>query len=376
MNFRKLLFWTHLCVGVAAGLIILVMSVTGAILAFEHEIVDFVERKIQTVPPPPPDTTRIPLSALKDRIQETRPETQITAIVLHPSPHAAMTMSFGREGSVYVNPYSSEILGSGSKTHDFMHEVVDLHRWLGSREKGRPVTGAANLAFFGLALSGCYLWLKKSVYAFQGGLKGKARDWNWHNVIGFWSLPFLILITLSGAVMSYPWANNLLFRLAGSEPPAPAGERSVSSPSNRSEKVSEEQPLASLDLFLSQAVQQKPDWAWMMIRLPQKPGTPVNISLQEPGGPFPRRSQLSLNPVTGEVLKWEPYATWNRGRRWRTWARYLHTGQAGGLAGQFIAFIASLGGAVLVGTGLALAWRRYQSYRERQRAIVTKKRVK
>ncbi len=41
-------------------------------------------------------------------------------------------------------------------------------------------------------------------------LRGKARDWNWHNVIGFWSSAVLIVLTLTAAVMSYPWANDLL----------------------------------------------------------------------------------------------------------------------------------------------------------------------
>jgi uncharacterized iron-regulated membrane protein len=42
-----------------------------------------------------------------------------------------------------------------------------------------------------------------------------------------------------------------------------------------------------------------------------------------------------------------------------------HTGEAGGLAGQTIAFLASAGGSVLVWTGIALAWRRFRSWRRR-----------
>ena len=38
MNFRTLLFWTHLVIGVAAGLIILMMSLTGVVLTYESQI--------------------------------------------------------------------------------------------------------------------------------------------------------------------------------------------------------------------------------------------------------------------------------------------------------------------------------------------------
>jgi hypothetical protein len=46
------------------------------------------------------------------------------------------------------------VLGSLSPVHDALHEVVDWHRWLGSREIGRPITGAANLGFLGLVVLG------------------------------------------------------------------------------------------------------------------------------------------------------------------------------------------------------------------------------
>jgi biopolymer transport protein ExbB len=57
---------------------------------------------------------------------------------------------------------------------------------------GQPhaVTGACNLAFFWLAITGVYLWWPPSwhwralnhSFLFNPHLRGKARDWNWHNV--------------------------------------------------------------------------------------------------------------------------------------------------------------------------------------------------
>ncbi|MFP2934817.1 PepSY domain-containing protein, partial [Pyxidicoccus sp. 3LG] len=76
---------------------------------------------------------------------------------------------------------------------------------------------------------------------------------------------------------------------------------------------------------------------------------------------WPRFSatQVSLDPFTGAVAKQEGYADYNSGRKLRTWLRFLHTGEALGWLGQLVAAIASLGGAVLVWTGFALAWRRF-----------------
>jgi uncharacterized iron-regulated membrane protein len=95
----------------------------------------------------------------------------------------------------------------------------------------------------------------------------------------------------------------------------------------------------------------------------------VTFFIQEPVGWHPSpRSQLVLDPVTAEVVRWEPFAGQNMGRRLRAWVRPLHTGEAGGLAGQTIAFLASAGGSVLAWTGIALAWRRFRSWRRRARS--------
>src|SRR5262249_47500086 len=124
---------------------------------------------------------------------------------------------------------------------------------------------------------------------------------------------------------------------------------------------------AGFDLFFARAQQQVPGWIMMIMRLPPRGDGPVTISIQEPGAPHPfARSQLTLNRITADVMKWEPYSQNVTGRKLRTWVRALHTGEAFGLAGQSVAGLATLGGCFLVWTGLSMAWRRFRS---RQRRI-------
>jgi uncharacterized iron-regulated membrane protein len=42
---RRFFFWTHLALGLASGLVVLLMSVTGVLLAFEKQAVAFVDRR-------------------------------------------------------------------------------------------------------------------------------------------------------------------------------------------------------------------------------------------------------------------------------------------------------------------------------------------
>jgi uncharacterized iron-regulated membrane protein len=66
-----------------------------------------------------------------------------------------------------------------------------------------------------------------------------------------------------------------------------------------------------------------------------------------------------LDPYTAAVLKRESYADSSSARKFRSWTRFLHTGEALGFTGKLLAGLASLGGVFLVYTGFALSWRRF-----------------
>jgi uncharacterized iron-regulated membrane protein len=100
----------------------------------------------------------------------------------------------------------------------------------------------------------------------------------------------------------------------------------------------------------------------MSLRLPPSGASRMTVIIEESASRHPSpRSTLTLNAATAAVVTWEPYADYNLGRTIRFWVRWVHTGEAGGIIGQCIAALASAGGAVLVFTGLALAWRRFFS---------------
>src|SRR5690242_19101653 len=106
--------------------------------------------------------------------------------------------------------------------------MTTWHRYLGmsgeSRGAGRAATGASNLGFLLLGMTGLCLWWPKQLAArflkpivwFRRTSTGLAREFNWHNTIGFSCLPAIVIMTASGVVMSYPWANALVYRLTGS----------------------------------------------------------------------------------------------------------------------------------------------------------------
>ena len=162
MRLRKFIFWLHLAAGVAAGSVILVMSVTGVLLAFERQIVAFAEGHTRTIQPPASSAPRLYPDALVIRAREAVSAGTPTSVTLSAHPTTAAVISFDREQSVFVDPYTGAVLGEGATTlRGFFHIVTDWHRWLGthgsSREIGRAVTGACNAGFVVLVITGFFL---------------------------------------------------------------------------------------------------------------------------------------------------------------------------------------------------------------------------
>jgi uncharacterized iron-regulated membrane protein len=294
-----------------------------------------------------------------------------------------------------VDAYTGSILGEGSRSaRAFFQKVENWHRWLGAgnenRALGRAVTGACNFGFLLLVVSGPFLWIPRrwswqnvmAVALFRGGLSGRARDFNWHNVIGIWCAVPLFMIVLSGIVMSYPWANTLLYRLTGNEVPVQGnGPRAEGAQrqSQRPRRGEDESPnLAGLNLLWARAEQQVPEWRTLTLRLPPRGRGPMTFTIDIGNGGRPdQRSQLTLDRRTADVVRWEPFSSYNSGRRLRSWFRFLHTGEAGGIAGQTVAGIASAGAAILVWTGIWLAFRRLSRWRKRDRpaSVLAEKRT-
>jgi len=103
------------------------------------------------------------------------------------------------------------------------------------------------------------------------------------------------------------------------------------------------------------------------MRLPESGNGPVSFAIDAGDGGRPDlRSTLVLDRKTAAVVRWETFNGFNLGRQLRSWVRFGHTGEAGGVIGQTIAGLASLAAAFLVWTGFALALRRLSAARARR----------
>lgn len=365
---RKILFWTHLSLGLAFALPIGIMALTGALIAFEPQIVGWTDARLRTVEVPA-SGQKLSLDSLAQIAQAERPA-KLTGLNVPADPSASVQASFGREGNLYLDPWTGAVLGSEGRAYRVLHFLEEIHRWLGSREIGGPVTGVAVLACLVLALSGLFLWWPRSLRAARNvlwpkaRLKGKARDWQWHNAFGALALPCLVLLCLTGSVFSWKWAEALLFRSVGSEPPKaqaagrPAPGKDARGKGGKSGRDARAAPVAwqaALDTVLPRI---HSPWGVLVVRTGQKPGEALTAMVRAPGAHRAVGVTFKLGSK-GEVVA----VTTSRndaGSRLRRLMKPLHTGQHFGAIGQTAMFLTSLACALLVWTGTALSLRRFR----------------
>ncbi len=368
---RKILFWLHLAAGALAGLIIFIMSVTGVLLMYEKQMIAWFDvRNLPAIQ----GARRLPIESLLE--QATAQKGKVPAsIVIAADPGIPAQLSVGRD-IFYQDPSNGKIIGAANlQVRAFFRTVTDWHRWLAitgpQRPTARAITGYANLAFLFIVLSGIYLWLPRvwtkanfrAIALFKSGLSGKARDFNWHNVLGIWSAIPLVFVVASATVISFPWATNLVYTLTGTQAPPPASQPAPAAKGS-------EPSIAGLNAAYEKAAATSSNWRTLTLRVPATGEAPVSFVIDHGyAGQPQKRVTLNVDRQSAQILTRESFDDFNAGRQTRTWMRFVHTGEYYGLPGQTIAGIASAAAAVLVFTGIALSLRRFSAWRARRARV-------
>jgi uncharacterized iron-regulated membrane protein len=384
MTLRTLIFWPHLAAGVIAGCVILLMSVTGVILTYERQVIAWSDRQFRSSPPAD-GATRLPVESVLAACGNRYPGVELTGVTVASDPEAAVSIAAGGR-TLFFDAYSGGLLGEDTgRVRRFMSGVRAWHRWIAVEGEGRPIaraiTGWSNAVFLFIVVTGFYLWFPrrwgwrnlKAQAWFTRKATGKARDFNWHNVIGFWSAVPLFIVVLTAMPISFPWANALVYRALGEAPPAGRGgggsrEGRGGRDGAAGERNRRSQPAhTGIDAGFVKAQQQVPGWTTINLRLPSSDREPLPFAIDTGDGGQPQlRSTLTVDRA-GAVVSYESFADQSPGRRLRSISRFAHTGEVLGLSGQTIAGLATAGSVFLVWTGISLTLRRFSGWIGRRR---------
>ncbi|HTC33050.1 MAG TPA: PepSY-associated TM helix domain-containing protein [Bryobacteraceae bacterium] len=207
---RRALFQVHLWSGIAVGLYILMISVTGSVLVYWNELYR------ATTPAPifskgtGPRLTDDQLTAAARRLY---PGYRLARISRSRDPDQAVVVVFERgkqsKRRLFDPRTGSDLGDSVSAGMRAVAFILDLHDNLLAGETGRTVNGAGACAVLLVAASGIVIWWpgsktwRRSV-KLPGRVGWKRAIWHLHSMIGFWSFAFAVVFGLSGIYLCFP----------------------------------------------------------------------------------------------------------------------------------------------------------------------------
>ncbi len=230
---RRALFQIHLWSGIAVGLYLVMISITGSVLVYRNELYRAATRRpiVSTAPAP-----RLTDDQLRDAALRAYPSYGVATVRRARNPDQAVEISLRRGDRTRArlfDPRTGADLGDAIPLGiRAVSSLLDLHDNLLGGPTGRKINGLGALALFVLALTGAVIWWpgaktwRRSLILHRG-VGWKRATWDLHSMIGAWSLAFVLLFAITGMYLCYPqrfsdWADAI-------QPPteANAGERFV-----------------------------------------------------------------------------------------------------------------------------------------------------
>lgn len=211
MTFKKVIGKAHLWLGLTAGFVVLFLGLTGCILAFEVEIRSFTEsyRKVE-----PQNKPFLSPSTLRE-IAEQHLVSKKALGIEYPDRNKAAVASYWDADHyeiAFINPYNGKVQGHKNMTGDFFRIMVDGHfyLWL-PPEIGQPIVASATLIFLLMMITGLILWWPKNKaaanqrFSIKWSARWRRKNYDLHNVLGFYMTWVAIFIALTGLVWGFEW---------------------------------------------------------------------------------------------------------------------------------------------------------------------------
>ena len=208
---RKAAFQIHLWTGLAIGLYIVVLSVTGSALVYRNEMY-----RVLSTPRPNfnPSASALTTEELRAAAQRLYPDHEVTRVTDKFSPRdptiEIWVEKVGVRQERLFDPYTGKDLGERmTRGERFVLWLVSLHDDLLFDREGRFWNGIGSAVLTLLAFTGAFIWWP-GITKWRRSLKVKWEatwprfSWDLHSAFGFWFFAFVALWGVSGIYLSIP----------------------------------------------------------------------------------------------------------------------------------------------------------------------------
>lgn len=373
--FNRINKWLHLWLGLVSGIIVLIVCLTGCIWVFNDEIEGLLEPETKVERQDKPVLTPSQLSSIAFRLYPDK----VPAYANYQQGRAInLTLKGlkdeGRRGGgtlLKINPYSGEVISKVVRQKDevdFFRFILNGHRflWL-PYEIGRPIVNYGTMVFVVMLITGLIWWYPKKwnksttdkSFKIKWGASFKRVNLDLHNVLGFYSLLFLLAIALTGMDYGIKWYSEGLYWVTSAGDTLKEFKRLESDSLQAGKHYT---PKQAMDLAWNKVVSRHPKSAGFYYNFPDtsKAKSSIGITVYPNVGQFYNSVGYTFDQHTLAELKREDvystaYANASFGVKLRKMNYDIHVGSILGFPGKVMAFLASLIGASLPVTGF-LIW--------------------
>lgn len=179
---RNLLLKLHLFGTLVAGTFIVILGLTGSIMAFESEIDRLFNPSLFDIAAQP--QAALPLAGLAAAVQRRFPGKSIDGFQLPRHPGTAHVVYVDSGTAVFVNGYTGAILGTRRGT-TLLTRIHQLHTHLLAGKVGEMIMAVSAIVMLFLVVSGVILWWKYKRIAIKWDASLFRVIFDIHNATGF-----------------------------------------------------------------------------------------------------------------------------------------------------------------------------------------------
>jgi uncharacterized iron-regulated membrane protein len=341
---RRVIVKLHLVSAFVAAIFVVILGLTGTIMAFEDEIDHLTNARLFSVAPA---GTPLPLTDLGAKVLATHPGARIFSYGMGVTPDLSYYVA-AVGSTVYINQYTGEILGERSGP-TWLGEVHQLHLRLLAGATGKTVVSWAGVLMLLLTISGLYLWWPLKRLAVNWTVAGRRRWFDLHNTVGVLAFVFLFILTLTGIVIGFESVTSPLFYETTSSRPYPFMVPATPKPAAQ---------MVTPDAAVAAARAAMPGAAPIAVSAPN-PKVAYRVAMRFPEDRTPGgRTRVHVDPYTGAAVLAESSRTTAAGTRIINANRAIHTGDIFGIPSKILMSLASLAAVAQVITGLTMWWKR------------------
>lgn len=203
------MFIVHRLAGLVAGLLLLLISITGSMLVFNDELDEALYHHNYHISPA---NQYLPLQqqfqAVRNRLLPEHPYLMVTHLPQSPAETTIIRAEYNAEKKVYffLNPYTAQIVAQRGNTDYFMGKVLFFHFSLLSGKTGAQIILVTAILLAISLLTGTWIYRHAfgKVLTFRVKLEWSHHNRRWrnlHRILGVWAILFNLVMVITGIIM-------------------------------------------------------------------------------------------------------------------------------------------------------------------------------